>query len=73
LSGTSLAGIIGIAVVIVAGLGMWLALVALAAKRPYFEHPKIIHKPGDVTGGIHKGDPRSVAPRRDAPAGSSGR
>jgi hypothetical protein len=71
MSGTSLAGTIVIAVVIVAGLGTWLALVAFAARRPYFEHPKIIHKQGNVPGGIHQGDPRSVAPRRDAPADPS--
>jgi hypothetical protein len=73
LSGTSLAGIIAIVVVIVAGLGTWLALIALAAKRPYFEHPKIIQRYGDVRGGIHKRDPRSVAPRRDTPANPSDR
>ena len=73
MSGTSLAGIIAIVVVIVAGLGTWLALIVLAAKRPYFEHPKIIQRYGDVRGGIHKRDPRSVAPRRDTPANPSDR
>lgn len=73
MSATSLAGIIAIVVVIVAGLGTWLALIALAAKRPYFEHPKIIQRHGDVRGGIHKRDPRSVAPRRDTPANPSDR
>jgi hypothetical protein len=72
-SGTSWAGIIAIVVVIVAGLGAWLALIVFAAKRPPFEHPKIIQRQGDVRGGIHEGDPRSVAPRRDAPANPSDR
>jgi hypothetical protein len=73
LSGTSWAGIIAIVVVIVAGLGAWLVLIALAAKRPYFEHPKIIQRQGGVRGGIHEGDPGRVAPRRDAPANPSDR
>ena len=68
MSGTSWAGIIAIVVVIVAGLGAWLALIALAAKRPSFEHPKIIQRQGDVRGGFHQGDSGSVAPKRGAPA-----
>ena len=71
MSGTSLAGIIVVVVVIVAGLGTWLALIVFAARRPYFEHPKIIQRQGDLRDG--KGDPGSVAPRRDAPANPSDR
>ena len=52
-------------VVIAASLVAFLLAVFIAAKRPWFRHPK--PPPDPVTGGVHQGDPRSVAPHRDEP------
>jgi hypothetical protein len=67
MTGTSLAGIIVMVVVIVAGLVTWLYLVLRANKHPYWKHPKPDSRPGDVRGGVFKGGGRGVMPRRDAP------
>lgn len=49
--------------VIVVALAAFILVVVYAARRPYFRHPR---KPSTrVSGGVHQGDPRSVAPRRD--------
>ena len=54
-----------IALVIVIVLGIFIGVVVVADRRPFFKHPKEPDNPTGVTGGIHEGDPRSVAPRRD--------
>ncbi len=73
-SGTSAGGIIVMCVVIVAALLVLIGLVLYAVRHPHWRHPKIdvYEKPGDVRGGVHAGDPGSVAPRRDAPANPPG-
>ena len=70
MSGTSAGGIIIMCVVIVLALLVLIGLVLYAVRHPHWRHPKIdvYEKPGDVRGGVHVGDPGSVAPRRDAPA-----
>ena len=55
MTGTSLAGIIVMVVVIVAGLVTWLYLVLRANKHPYWKHAKPDSRPGDVRGGVFKG------------------
>jgi hypothetical protein len=52
-------------IVIVLSLATWLLLVARAARRPYYKHPIPTQMPTGVQGGIHIGDPRSVAPPAD--------
>ena len=54
-----------IVAVVVAGLVIWLAGVALAARKPYQEHAHGERLRGNVQGGMHVGGGRSVAPRRD--------
>ena len=56
-----------IAIVIVIALAIFIGVVVIADRRPFFKHPKPPQNPTGVTGGIHEGDPRSVAPRRDEP------
>ena len=56
-----------IALVIVIALAMFIGIVVLAGRRPYFKRPKPPQSQTGVRGGIHEGDPRSVAPRRDEP------
>lgn len=64
-SGTA---IVIMCVVIVASLAIWLGGVALAARKPYHEHPHIRQRRGRrVLGGTHLGQGRSVAPHRDEP------
>ena len=53
--------------VIVAALAIWLIMVGLAQRRPYFRNPHPERRRGRVQGGTHTGGGRSVAPRRDAP------
>jgi hypothetical protein len=53
-------------VVIVLSLAVWLAAVAMAARRPAFQKPRIEPRRGQVQGGTHVGGGRSVAPHRDA-------
>ena len=57
-----------IALVVVIALAMFIGIVVLADRRPYFRRPRPPRNPTGVRGGIHQGDPRSVAPRRDEPA-----
>lgn len=52
-------------VVIVAALAAFIAAVFIGARRPWSRHPKPPSTP--VSGGIHQGNPRSVAPHRDEP------
>lgn len=54
-----------IALVIIIALAIFIGVVVIAGRRPFFKHPKPPENPTGVTGGIHEGDPRSVAPRRD--------
>jgi hypothetical protein len=61
MSGSTLA-IAMIVVAAVAGLLAMLALVLLAARRPYFKHPHPDPMAGTVRGGMHLGDPRSQGP-----------
>ena len=70
MSGTSAGGIIVMCVVIVLALLVMIGLVLYAVRHPHWRHPKIdiYEKPGDVRGGVHVGDPGSVARRRDAQA-----
>ncbi|MGE5131398.1 MAG: hypothetical protein ACM32E_00635 [Gemmatimonadota bacterium] len=60
----------------VLGVVIWLGLVLLAARRPYFKHPHPDAMPGKVRGGMHLGDPRSLGPpegeRADAGEPSAG-
>jgi hypothetical protein len=62
----SVIGIVFIVVVVVAGLVLWLAMVARAARHPQQEHPQHDPMRGLVQGGQHVGGGRSVAPHRDA-------
>jgi hypothetical protein len=59
-------------VVVVAGLALWLAMIARAARRPQQEHPQHDPMRGLVQGGQHVGGGRSVAPHRDAPVPEGG-
>jgi hypothetical protein len=52
--------------VIVVGLAAWLAIVALAQRRPAPRGDDAEIRRGPVQGGIHTGGGRSVAPHRDA-------
>jgi hypothetical protein len=56
-----------IVAVVVAGLAVWLGSVALAARKPHQEHAHGERLRGTVQGGMHVGEGRSVAPRRDEP------
>jgi hypothetical protein len=55
-------------VVIVAALGAWLAVVALAQRHPGTDRPRTERRRGRVQGGSHTGGGRSVGPTRDEPA-----
>jgi len=69
-SGTSVAGIVVMVVVIMAGLAAMEIFIFVVGGGSY-RHHATDRKPGDVRGGIHVGDPGSVAPRREAPAKSA--
>jgi hypothetical protein len=57
------------AIVIVVCLGALLIPVNLAARAPQHQRQNRYEQlHGPVQGGMHAGDPRSVAPHRDAPA-----
>jgi hypothetical protein len=66
---TSATAIWIIVAVVVIGLAVWLISVALAARKPHQEHARGARLRGSVQGGMHVGGGRSVAPRRDEPAG----
>lgn len=44
------------------GVVIWLVLLLLAGRRPYFRHPHPEQMPGKIKGGMHLGDPRSQGP-----------
>lgn len=67
MTGTSLAGILIMVAVIVAGLVIWLGLVFWAGKHPLFKRHTPDQRTGDVRGGAFLGSGRRVMPRRDAP------
>lgn len=55
-----------IAVLAVVCLGAFIGIVMWAGRRPYFKNWKRPRQTGTgLTGGIHEGDPRSVAPNRE--------
>lgn len=56
-----------IVAVTVAGLAVWLIVIALAQRNPFFRHINPDRRRGRVQGGTHVGGGRSVSPRRDAP------
>jgi hypothetical protein len=56
-----------IVAVAVVGLVAWLGSVALAARKPHQKHGHGEPLRGTVQGGMHVGEGRSVAPRRDEP------
>ena len=51
-----------IVIAAVGGVAVWLGLVLMAARRPYFVHPHPVSMPHKVQGGVHRGDPRSQGP-----------
>jgi hypothetical protein len=61
-SATAIWIIVGVAVI---GLVVWLGSVSLAARKPHREHAHGERLRGTVQGGMHVGEGRSVAPRRD--------
>ncbi|HEX8008838.1 MAG TPA: hypothetical protein VF482_20705 [Trebonia sp.] len=55
-------------VVIAASIGAWVAVVFLAARRPYAKNRNLPRMQSPVLGGMHEAEGgRSVAPTRDAP------
>jgi hypothetical protein len=54
-----------IALVAVVCVGAFIGIVMWASRRPYFKHRTPTQNPTGVTGGIHVGDARSMAPHRD--------
>jgi hypothetical protein len=73
MTGTSLAGILIIVAVVVAGLVVWLGLVFWTGRRPYFKCSTLDQRRGDVPGGRFLGEGRSVMPRRDELPAKAGR
>lgn len=68
MTGTSLAGLVIVCVVIVAGLAIWLGMVFWAGRHPGWKRGPRDTRQGDVRGGAFKAEGgRSVSPRRDAP------
>jgi hypothetical protein len=64
---TSIAVMVGVSVVIMICLVVQLGVIALAARRPYFQHPRREAMPTGVRGGRHIAvGGRSVAPNRYA-------
>jgi heme exporter protein D len=59
--------------VIVVSLAIWLVMVALADRTPYFRHTsRERRRGGRVMGGTHVGDGRSFMPPRYEPASETG-
>ena len=56
-----------IVAVVIVGLAVWLGSVALAARQSRQKHAHGERLRGPVQGGVHVGEGRSVAPRRDEP------
>ena len=67
----SAAGIIVMAILLMASLAAMEVFIFAVGSRPSRPH-RTDREPGDVRGGIHVGDPRSVSPRPDAPANVTG-
>lgn len=65
---TSTMGHVLIVIAAAGGLAVWLGMVLLAARRPYFAHPHPVGMPHKVQGGVHLGDPRSQGPPEGEPA-----
>ncbi len=59
------------AILLMTALAAMEVFIFAVGGRPSKPH-RTDRKPGDVRGGIHVGDPRSVSPRPDAPANSPG-
>ena len=57
-----------IALVAVVCVAAFIGITLIAARRPYFKHPKPEHSPTGVSGGVHVGDPRSMSPHGEVPA-----
>ena len=53
------------ALVIIIGLAAFIFIPMWAGRRPFFKQAKPRKPHQKVTGGVHQGDPRSVAPHRD--------
>jgi hypothetical protein len=66
MTGTSLAGLLVICAVVVAGLTIWLVLVFWVGRHPFWKGRRPRTRPGDVRGGAFLGEGRAVTPRRDA-------
>jgi hypothetical protein len=66
MSGTSLAGLLIICGVVVAGLATWLVLVFWANRHPFWKGRRQSTRPGGVRGGAFLGEGRALTPRRDA-------
>jgi hypothetical protein len=64
MTGTSLAGILIIVAVVVAGLVIWLGLVFWAGRHPHFKRSTLDQRRGDVRGGRFLG--KAAALRRAA-------
>jgi hypothetical protein len=65
---TASAGVIwAIVIVAVVALAVFVAVVLISDRSPYFRHPQHDRRRGRVQGGTHVGGGRSVSPRRDDP------
>ena len=60
-------GIVMIVIAAVGGLVVLEVLVLAADRSPYFKHPRPDQLWSNVRGGIHLGDPRSMAAPQDEP------
>jgi hypothetical protein len=65
-------GIIMIVIAAVAGLVAMEVLVLAADRTPYFKHPHPERMWSKVRGGVHLGDPRSLAAPQDEPVRPAG-
>jgi hypothetical protein len=70
-SGSTLAVIL-IPVVVAVCLAVWIAMVFRADRHPDSSGPGSAPD-REVTGGIFRGDPRQLSPRRDAPPAEAAR
>jgi hypothetical protein len=57
-----------IAIVALVCVAAFIGITLIAARRPYFRHPKPQAGPTGVSGGRHVGDPRSGSPHGSVPA-----
>lgn len=63
--GISVADSFILAVVIIVVLAAFIAIPVWMSRRPHAKNPKQVKTQTGVYGGVHMGDPRSVAPHRD--------